>query len=114
MPPCDLWATTATAPYTDGRLDGDKSAVKVCCVRPLFQDASYSTASTSHALSPSFAHFFSTLSANSAAEFVFTHEMRERLHTYSNAFLSRYNASTPCFCTTLCQLTCRTSSHPPF
>jgi len=31
----------------------------------------------------------------------------ERLHTYSNAFLSCCNASSPCFCTTLCQLTCR-------
>jgi len=27
--------------------------------------------------------------------------MRERLRTYSNAFLSCYNASTPCFCTTV-------------
>ena len=27
---------------------------------------------------------------------------------YSNAFLSCYNASSPCFCTTLCQLICRT------
>ena len=51
---------------------------------------------------------------NSAAEFMFTHEMRERLHSYSNAFLSCYNASTLCFCTTLCQLTCRTSDHPTF
>jgi len=33
-----------------------------------------------------------TLFPNSAAEFVFTQEMRERLHTYSNAFLRRYNA----------------------
>jgi len=40
--------------------------------------------------------------------------MRERLRTYSNAFLSCYNASTPCFCTTLCQLTCRTHDHPTF
>ena len=32
----------------------------------------------------------------------------------SNAFLSCYNASTLCFCTTLCQLTCRTSDHPTF
>ena len=28
--------------------------------------------------------------------------------------ISCYNASTPCFCTTLCQLTCRTSDHPTF
>jgi len=32
----------------------------------------------------------------------------------NNAFLSCYNASTPCFCTTLCQLTCRTYDHPTF
>ena len=31
-----------------------------------------------------------------------------------NAFLSCYNASTPCFCTTLCQLTCRTYDRPTF
>ena len=37
---------------------------------------------------------------------------KSRLHTYSNAFLSCYNASTPCFCTTLCQLTCRTYDNP--
>jgi len=49
---------------------------------------------------------------NSAAEFAFTREMRDRLYTYSNAFLSCYNASTPCFCTTLCQLTGRT--YPTF
>jgi len=30
----------------------------------------------------------------------------------SYAFLSRYNASTLFFCTTLCQLTCRTYEHP--
>ena len=36
--------------------------------------------------------------SSAAAEFVFTEEMRERLSTYSNAFLSRYNASTLCFC----------------
>ena len=42
-----------------------------------------------------------TLFPNSAAEIVFTQEMRERLRTYSNAFLSCYIASTPCFCTTL-------------
>jgi len=40
--------------------------------------------------------------------------MRERLHTYSNAFLSCYNATTLCFCTTLCQLTCRTYDHLTF
>jgi len=45
---------------------------------------------------------------------VFTQEMRERLRTYCNAFLSCYNASTPCFCTILCQLTCRTYDHPTF
>ena len=38
--------------------------------------------------------------------------MRKRLRTYSNAFLSCYNASTLCSCTTLCQLTCRTYDHP--
>jgi len=35
-------------------------------------------------------------------------------NTYSNAFLSCYNASTLCFCTTLCQLTCRNYDHPTF
>ena len=39
---------------------------------------------------------------------------RERLRTYSNAFLSCCNALTPCFCTTLCQLTCRTYDSPTF
>jgi len=41
-------------------------------------------------------------------------EGKKRLYTYSNGFLSRYNASTLCFCTALCQLTYRTSSHPTF
>ena len=55
-----------------------------------------------------------TLFPTSAAEFVFTQEMREKLRTYSYAFLSCYNASTPCFCTTLCQLTCQTYDHLKF
>ena len=45
---------------------------------------------------------------------VHTGNVCQRLHTYSNAFLSCYNASTPCFCTTLCQLICRTYDHPTF
>ena len=35
------------------------------------------------------------------AELAITLEMRERQRIYSNAFLSQFSASIPCFCTTL-------------
>ena len=45
---------------------------------------------------------------NWAAEFLLSLAMSGRVHTYSNAFLWRYSASTRCFCTILLLLTYRT------
>jgi len=82
----------------------------------------YSTLSSAYRFEPMAVEnlgVFSSTTLNFISELgrricVHTGDARQTSYIYSNAFLSCYNASTPCFCTTLCQLTCRTSDHPTF
>ena len=107
-----VWDVTVVSPLAASYVNRAATVADMTATRKTEKYSTISSAYRFEAIAVLGIFSFTTL--NSAAEFVFTQEMRGKLRTYSNAFLSCYNASTPCFCTTLCHLTCRTSDHPTF